>query len=137
MHFYYIRKLDKDVAITLVTREPGYSYSKPMLSTAIASNKTAEQLISANTEDIATQLNLSIMDLTEVLEIDSKQQQDRRYPCHNRIPKCAMVMDFGNRAWVASGRTGVFFTGKVITNAVGIHIRWTCIQTACAPAHIV
>jgi rubredoxin---NAD+ reductase len=69
-----IRKLDKDVAITLVTREPGYSYSKPMLSTAIASNKTAEQLISANTEDIATQLNLSIMDLTEVLEIDSKQQ---------------------------------------------------------------
>lgn len=69
-----IRKLDKDVAITLITREPGYSYSKPMLSTAIAGNKTAEQLISVSTEDVAAQFNLRILNTTEVLEIDSKQQ---------------------------------------------------------------
>jgi len=31
-----LRKMDKDVPITLITREPGYFYSKPMLSTAFA-----------------------------------------------------------------------------------------------------
>lgn len=69
-----IRKLDKQVPITLVTREPGYSYSKPMLSTALASNKNAEQLISTNAEGMADQLATNILSNTEVHEIDSKQQ---------------------------------------------------------------
>lgn len=69
-----IRKLDKEVPITLVTREPGYSYSKPMLSTALASNKNAEQLISTNAEGMADQLATNILSNTEVHEIDSKQQ---------------------------------------------------------------
>lgn len=69
-----IRKLDKEVPITLVTREPGYSYSKPMLSTALASNKNAEQLISTNAEGMADQLAINILANTEVHEIDSKQQ---------------------------------------------------------------
>lgn len=69
-----IRKLDKEVPITLVTREPGYSYSKPMLSTALASNKNAEQLISMNVEGMADQLAINILSDTEVHEIDSKQQ---------------------------------------------------------------
>lgn len=69
-----IRKLDKEVPITLVTREPGYSYSKPILSTALASNKNAEQLISMNTEGMADQLAINILSNTEVHEIDSKQQ---------------------------------------------------------------
>lgn len=69
-----IRKLDKQVPITLVTREPGYSYSKPMLSTALASNKNAEQLISTNVEGMADQLAINILSNTEVHEIDSKQQ---------------------------------------------------------------
>jgi rubredoxin-NAD+ reductase len=34
-----IRKIDKVIPITLITREPGYFYSKPMLSTAFASKK--------------------------------------------------------------------------------------------------
>ena len=38
-----IRKLDKAVPITLVTKEPGYFYSKPMLSTALASKKRSEE----------------------------------------------------------------------------------------------
>lgn len=69
-----IRKLDKDISITLVTREPGYSYSKPMLSTALASNKGAEQLISMNAEGMATQLGITVLGETDVLAINSNSQ---------------------------------------------------------------
>ncbi len=69
-----IRKLDKVVPITLITREPGYFYSKPMLSTAFASKKEAEQLISTSQAAIATQLELTIMNETEVSSIDPELQ---------------------------------------------------------------
>jgi rubredoxin-NAD+ reductase len=69
-----LRKLDKTVPITLVTREPGYFYSKPMLSTALASNKTAEQLISSNTEAMATQLEVTILGDMDVTAIDTNAQ---------------------------------------------------------------
>ncbi len=69
-----IRKLDKEAPITLVTREPGYFYSKPMLSTALASKKEAENLISTSSENIATQLNINILSQTDVNAIDTNQQ---------------------------------------------------------------
>jgi rubredoxin-NAD+ reductase len=56
-----IRKLDKSVPITLVTREPGYFYSKPMLSTALASKKEVAQLISTPADGMATQLEMTIL----------------------------------------------------------------------------
>jgi rubredoxin-NAD+ reductase len=67
-----LRKLDKDVPITLITREPGYFYSKPMLSTAFANNKLAEQLISSSSEAMATQLNLTVLGNTDVHSIDAQ-----------------------------------------------------------------
>ena len=69
-----IRKLDKAIPITLITREPGYFYSKPMLSTALASKKELEQLISTSQDGIATQLELTIMSETEVSSIDADLQ---------------------------------------------------------------
>ena len=69
-----LRKLDKTTPITLVTREPGYFYSKPMLSTALASNKSAEQLISTNAEGMATQLDITILGEADVLAIDTASQ---------------------------------------------------------------
>ena len=69
-----IRKLDKTVPITLITREPGYFYSKPMLSTALASKKGAEQLISTSQDGMATQLELTIMSETQVSGIDTDLQ---------------------------------------------------------------
>lgn len=69
-----IRKLDKAIPITLVTREPGYFYSKPMLSTAFANKKEVEQLISTPLEGMATQLDITIMAQTEVNSIDSEKQ---------------------------------------------------------------
>ena len=69
-----LRKLDKAVPITLVTREPGYFYSKPMLSTALASNKSAEQLISTNAEGMAAQLEITILGEADVVAIDTAAQ---------------------------------------------------------------
>jgi rubredoxin-NAD+ reductase len=69
-----LRKLDKAASITLLTREPGYFYSKPMLSTALASHKSAEQLVSTNAEGMAAQLGVTILDNAEVSAIDTASQ---------------------------------------------------------------
>jgi rubredoxin-NAD+ reductase len=69
-----LRKLDKAIPITLLTREPGYFYSKPMLSTALASKKTAEQLLSTNAEGMAAQLDINIIAGTEVSAINTALQ---------------------------------------------------------------
>ncbi len=66
-----IRKLDKSAPITLITREPGYFYSKPMLSTALASKKDAAQLISTPAEGMATQLEITLLPETDVTTIDA------------------------------------------------------------------
>ena len=69
-----LRKLDKTISITLVTKEPGYFYSKPMLSTALASNKSAQQLVSTNAEGMATQLEMTILSEADVTAIDTAAQ---------------------------------------------------------------
>jgi len=69
-----IRKLDKATPITLITREPAYFYSKPMLSTALASKKESAQLISTPAEGMATQLEIKILSETDVSAIDSASQ---------------------------------------------------------------
>ena len=69
-----IRKLDKSAPITLITREPGYFYSKPMLSTALAGKKDAAQLISTSAEAMATQLEIDLLSETEVNAIDTAKQ---------------------------------------------------------------
>jgi len=69
-----IRKLNKEIPITLITKEPGYFYSKPMLSTALASKKDAAQLVSTQADGMATQLELTILSEAEVNAIDSAKQ---------------------------------------------------------------
>lgn len=69
-----IRKLDKAAPITLITREPGYFYSKPMLSTALASKKDAMQLVSTAADGMATQLEIRILSECDVSGIDSGTQ---------------------------------------------------------------
>ncbi len=69
-----IRKLDKTIPITLVSREPGYFYSKPMLSTALASNKTADQLVSSSVDGMATQLEITILEEAHVSAINTAEQ---------------------------------------------------------------
>lgn len=69
-----IRKLDQTTPITLVTREPGYFYSKPMLSTALAGHKSPEQLVSTNAEGMATQLAITVLGDADVSGINTASQ---------------------------------------------------------------
>ena len=88
-----IRKLDKAVPITLVTREPGYFYSKPMLSTALASKKEAAQLISTPTDGMATQLELTVLAECDVSAIDVGTQTIQTNK--GEIPYGKLVMALG------------------------------------------
>jgi rubredoxin-NAD+ reductase len=64
------RKLDADTPCLMITRDDGHSYSKPMLSTGLTKNKTADGLSMADPGVMAQQLKLSIRNFTEVTAID-------------------------------------------------------------------
>ncbi|NCV77588.1 MAG: FAD-dependent oxidoreductase [Burkholderiaceae bacterium] len=70
------RKINAEYPITLVTQEAGDFYSKPMLSTAIAGQKSAEQLVTSSATKMAEQFNLVIHNHTTVKQID---------PAHHKI----------------------------------------------------
>ena len=65
-----LRKLDREVAITLVSRDSGDFYSKPMLSNAFALGKDAATLVNTAAAEIARQLGITLLQHTEVLGID-------------------------------------------------------------------
>jgi len=65
-----LRKLDAHTSITLVTRDNGDFYSKPMLSNALSSGKTAAQLVSTTSAAMAEQHGVKLMAHTEVTAID-------------------------------------------------------------------
>ncbi|MGA7595553.1 MAG: FAD-dependent oxidoreductase [Gallionella sp.] len=72
-----LRKLDRDAAITLITRDSGDYYSKPMLSNALAQGKSAQTLVITAAADMAGQLGFRLLQHTEVLGIDRAQKQLR------------------------------------------------------------
>ena len=88
-----IRKLDKAVPITLVTREPGYFYSKPMLSTALASKKEAAQLISTPADGMATQLEMTVLGECDVSSINPSSQTI--HTSKGEVPYGKLVMALG------------------------------------------
>ena len=88
-----IRKLDKAAPITLITREPGYFYSKPMLSTALASKKEAMQLVSTAADGMATQLEMTILSECDVSGIDSSTQTIKT--SKGALPYGKLVMALG------------------------------------------
>ncbi len=55
-----LRKLDKEVGLTLITRDDGAFYSKPMLSNAFTTGKSPDQLVVFPAQDMATQLQADI-----------------------------------------------------------------------------
>src|SRR5450759_3388484 len=61
-----LRKLDRDVAITLISQDSGHYYSKPMLSNALAQGKTAESLVITVAADMARQLGITLLHHTQV-----------------------------------------------------------------------
>jgi rubredoxin---NAD+ reductase len=70
-----LRKLDRDVAITLVSRDSGDFYSKPMLSNAFALGKDASALVNTAAAEMAKQLDFTLLQHTEVLGLDRERKQ--------------------------------------------------------------
>lgn len=65
-----LRKLDRDIPLTLVTRDSGDYYSKPMLSNAFAQGKDAAGLVLTPASEMAAQLGITLLAKTEVQAID-------------------------------------------------------------------
>ncbi len=72
-----LRKLDRSTAITLISRDSADYYSKPMLSNAFAQGKSAAALVNTPAVEMAAQLDISVLENTEVsaIQIASKQLQ--------------------------------------------------------------
>jgi rubredoxin-NAD+ reductase len=65
-----LRKLDKATPLVIITADGGESYSKPMLSNALASKKAPAALAMAQTQQMETQLPATIRMRTRVSSID-------------------------------------------------------------------
>ncbi len=66
-----LRKLDTATPLLIIAADSGPFYSKPMLSNALASKKTAEAIALNSPEQMATQLNASVRAHTRVDAIDT------------------------------------------------------------------
>lgn len=65
-----LRKLDRETPLALVTADEGSFYSKPMLSNALASGKSASELALKTAAAMAAELNAAVHAGTEVQAID-------------------------------------------------------------------
>jgi len=65
-----LRKLDRETPLHLITGDDAVSYSKPMLSNALASGKTADHLALASAEDMGRTLHAVVHSHTRVTALD-------------------------------------------------------------------
>lgn len=72
-----IRKRDTETPVTLVTADDGAFYSKPNLSNALATGRTAAALASASAEKMAADQNATVLAHTRVTAIDPQGQRIR------------------------------------------------------------
>ncbi|MEK6418382.1 MAG: FAD-dependent oxidoreductase [Burkholderia gladioli] len=70
-----LRRKDDTLDLTLVTEDAGASYSKPLLSNAIALQRPASQWIAASSDAMAARLNLKVMTRERVMAIDAAQRR--------------------------------------------------------------
>ena len=69
-----VRKIDQDIAITMITADAGVEYSKPNLSHVFSQAQTPQALAVNNAQQLAEQYNVVIKTGALVSEIDTKQQ---------------------------------------------------------------
>ena len=88
------RKHDAQTPLVLITADDGTSYTKPMLSNAMARGKTADQLAQASAEQMGEQLDARILTHTHVESIDA---DERRVRCSDgtAIEAAAIVLGVG------------------------------------------
>ena len=69
------RRHDRETPITLITRDGGEAYSKPMLSNALAQNKSNEALVQKAPEVVQAELGMEILTRQQVVRIDRAAQK--------------------------------------------------------------
>ncbi len=67
-----LRKLDKQTPLLIISHDDGSAYAKPMLSNALTKGKTAQDLVTADAEKMALQLDAEILTFARVTVIDSE-----------------------------------------------------------------
>jgi rubredoxin-NAD+ reductase len=70
-----IRKLDKNIALRIITADDGSFYSKPMLSNALTRQMDARKLVMNTAGEMATQLNLEILAHTRITGINRAERK--------------------------------------------------------------
>jgi len=70
-----IRKLDQSCTIHMYTSDDGNFYSKPLLSTGFAKNKSAAELVGQTAEQMAEQFQVQIHIFSHVTAIDTAAKQ--------------------------------------------------------------
>jgi len=72
-----LRKRDKDVPITVISRDHAGFYSKPMLSNALSKQQPAASLVMKLPEAMARELNATVIAHTTLVRIDAASQKLR------------------------------------------------------------
>ncbi|MFH2133589.1 MAG: FAD-dependent oxidoreductase [Pseudomonadota bacterium] len=88
-----LRKLDRDLPLTLVTRDSGDYYSKPMLSNAYAQGKDAAGLVLTPAAEMAAQLGFTLCSQCEVSAIDAAGK--RVHTSQGELPYSSLVLALG------------------------------------------
>lgn len=65
-----LRKLDRDVAVTMICADAGDFYSKPMLSNALAGGKSPNQLVNQPARTMVESLDFELIPNTQITAID-------------------------------------------------------------------
>lgn len=70
-----LRKVDAEVSLVIISSDAAGFYSKPMLSNALAGNKTAETLVMKPADKMAAELPAQVMARTRVTALDTAAKQ--------------------------------------------------------------
>ncbi|MGO8754982.1 MAG: FAD-dependent oxidoreductase [Gallionellaceae bacterium] len=69
-----LRKLDREVAVTVITGDDGAFYAKPNLSNAFALSKNVTQLVQTRAAQLSEQLNARFLTHTQAQAIRTNVQ---------------------------------------------------------------
>ncbi|MDD4963001.1 MAG: FAD-dependent oxidoreductase [Gallionella sp.] len=88
-----LRKLNRDIPVTLVSRDSGDYYSKPMLSNAFAQNKDATSLVLTPASEMAKQLGITLLAHTDVRAIH--RHEKRLDTCSGALEYDRLILALG------------------------------------------
>jgi len=86
------RKRDRDTALMIISADGGESYSKPMLSNALAKGKTATTLVMADVDKMAASLTADIRKRVRLESVNAEQHSIRTTAGEFRYSKLVLAM---------------------------------------------